>query len=32
MDFYLGVDIGSVSSNFVLMDSQGKIHEKVYEA
>ncbi len=30
MDFYLGVDIGSVSSNFVLMDSQGKIHEKVY--
>lgn len=27
---YLGVDIGSVSSNFVLMDQYGHIREKIY--
>lgn len=30
MDYYLGVDIGSVSSNFVLLDSRYKIKKKVY--
>lgn len=30
MHYYLGVDIGSVSSNFVLMDHYGNIREKVY--
>lgn len=27
---YLGVDIGSVSSNFVLIDQNGKVRKKVY--
>ncbi|SHG71553.1 CoA-substrate-specific enzyme activase, putative [Thermosyntropha lipolytica DSM 11003] len=27
---YLGVDIGSVSSNFVLVDQRGKVREKIY--
>jgi predicted CoA-substrate-specific enzyme activase len=30
MHYYLGVDIGSVSSNFVLMDQYSVIREKVY--
>lgn len=30
MDVFLGVDIGSVSSNFVLMDDQYQIVKKVY--
>lgn len=30
MDIYLGVDIGSVSSNFVLMNNQMEIVEKLY--
>ncbi|NLJ72768.1 MAG: 2-hydroxyglutaryl-CoA dehydratase [Syntrophomonadaceae bacterium] len=30
MQYYLGVDIGSVSSNFVLLDEKLKLQEKVY--
>lgn len=30
MRMYLGVDIGSVSSNFVLLDSRGQLKAKVY--
>jgi predicted CoA-substrate-specific enzyme activase len=30
VQYYLGVDIGSVSSNFVLMDQYSNIREKVY--
>lgn len=30
MQTYLGVDIGSVSSNFVLLDSSGKLRAKIY--
>ena len=30
MHMYLGVDIGSVSSNFVLVDSRGQLRDKVY--
>jgi activator of 2-hydroxyglutaryl-CoA dehydratase len=30
MDCYLGVDIGSVSSNFVLIDHQNRVLEKLY--
>ncbi|HPF21735.1 MAG TPA: acyl-CoA dehydratase activase [Syntrophomonas sp.] len=30
MDVYLGVDIGSVSSNFVFLDDQNRIMKKVY--
>ena len=30
MQYYLGVDIGSVSSNFVLMSENMQIHRKVY--
>lgn len=30
MYFYLGVDIGSVSSNFVLLDQTGKLKKKLY--
>lgn len=30
MQAYLGVDIGSVSSNFVLLDSRGEVITKVY--
>lgn len=29
-DFFLGVDVGSVSTNLVLMDKDGLIHEKLY--
>ncbi|MDD2585404.1 MAG: acyl-CoA dehydratase activase [Syntrophomonadaceae bacterium] len=30
MQCYLGVDIGSVSSNFVLLDQLGRLHTKIY--
>jgi len=30
MEYYLGVDIGSVSSNFVLMDGAGEVKETLY--
>lgn len=30
MSLYLGVDIGSVSSNFVLIDQYGKLKDKLY--
>ena len=30
MHYYLGADIGSVSSNFILMDQYNNIREKVY--
>ncbi|KUG04759.1 activator of 2-hydroxyglutaryl-coa dehydratase [hydrocarbon metagenome] len=30
MVYYLGVDIGSVSSNFVLMDEEAKVVKKIY--
>lgn len=30
MKYYLGVDIGSVSSNFVLLDQQGRLKNKLY--
>jgi len=30
VQYYLGVDIGSVSSNFVIMDERGKLIKKVY--
>ncbi|MEN6350954.1 MAG: acyl-CoA dehydratase activase [Syntrophomonas sp.] len=30
MYFYLGVDIGSVSSNFVLLDQNGRLRKKLY--
>lgn len=30
MQYFLGVDIGSVSSNFVLLDSQQEVQAKVY--
>ncbi|MGI6453394.1 MAG: acyl-CoA dehydratase activase [Syntrophomonadaceae bacterium] len=30
MGFYLGVDVGSVSCNFVLMDEAGRVKEKIY--
>ncbi|NLL56540.1 MAG: 2-hydroxyglutaryl-CoA dehydratase [Clostridiales bacterium] len=29
-EFYLGVDVGSVSSNFVLIDSDKKVYKKLY--
>jgi len=28
--YYLGIDIGSVSTNFVLIDEKMKVHEKLY--
>ena len=30
MHYYLGVDIGSVSSNFVLLDDNNQIKTKIY--
>ena len=30
MRMYLGVDIGSVSSNFVLLDDRGRMKAKIY--
>ncbi len=30
MSYYLGVDIGSVSSNFVLIDEEHRVQEKLY--
>ena len=29
-NFYLGVDVGSVSTNLVLIDEDGMVHEKLY--
>ncbi|ABI67960.1 acyl-CoA dehydratase activase [Syntrophomonas wolfei] len=30
MNLYLGVDIGSVSSNFILLDQNGRLYRKLY--